>query len=342
MLRSAINLQATKCPSVCSCRVALLRAQFAPSLFRKPLVHKQRTARPSTSGEVCRVHAMTTLSTEDAPKASASGMKQGGILAGKWVIITGASRGIGQAIAEQMADEKANLILLAQREDALKEVAEICKKKGSQQVDVRPIDLSDMAAVDKFAEDVLQKYGCIDVLVNNAAILGPISYDGDATKNPNMGQGPIDGNPDEWEKVIRVNMLSPMRLMRRLTPAMVEKGEGVVINIDSSAGLAPKPGNAVYSSSKWGFRGWSKGCTMFFKDKGIKVVTVYPPATYTPMTTDREDMEPVPEKEAQPSDIAKAAMLVFSFSANAMPDDISVMTMAGERTRSGPPDDVKQ
>ena len=46
-------------------------------------------------------------------------------------------------------------------------------------------------------------------------------------------------------------MLSPMRLMRRLTPAMVEKGEGVVINIDSSAGLSPKPGNAVYSSSKW-------------------------------------------------------------------------------------------
>ncbi len=58
------------------------------------------------------------------------------------------------------------------------------------------------------------------------------------------------GDPDEWEKVIRVNMLSPMRLMRRLTPAMVDKGEGEVINIDSSAGLAPKPGNAVYSSSK--------------------------------------------------------------------------------------------
>ncbi len=48
----------------------------------------------------------------------------------------------------------------------------------------------------------------------------------------------------------------------------------------------------------------------FYKDKGIKVVTVYPPATYTTMTTDRDDMEPVPEKEAQPSDIAKAAMLV--------------------------------
>lgn len=58
------------------------------------------------------------------------------------------------------------------------------------------------------------------------------------------------GDPDEWEKVIKVNMLSPMRLMRRLTPAMVERGEGVIINIDSSAGLSPKPGNAVYSSSK--------------------------------------------------------------------------------------------
>ena len=59
-----------------------------------------------------------------------------------------------------------------------------------------------------------------------------------------------EGDPDEWEKVIKVNMLAPMRLMRRLTPAMVEKGEGVIINIDSSAGLSPKPGNAVYSSSK--------------------------------------------------------------------------------------------
>ncbi|KAL0025430.1 hypothetical protein WJX79_010082 [Trebouxia sp. C0005] len=285
---------------------------------------------------------MTTQSTEDASKATATEMKQGGVLTGKWAVITGASRGIGQAIAEAMAEEGADLILLAQRGGALEEVAEICKQKGSKKVDVMPVDLSDMSQVDKFAEDVLKKYGAVDVLVNNAAILGPISYEGDATKNPNMGQGPIDGDPDEWDKVLRVNMMAPMRLMRRLTPAMVEKGEGVVINIDSSAGLSPKPGNAVYSASKWGFRGWSKGCTMFFKDKGIKVVTVYPPATYTTMTTDRDDMEPVPEKEAQPSDVAKAAMLVFSFSGNAMPDDISIMTMAGERTRSGPPEDVKQ
>ena len=56
-----------------------------------------------------------------------------------------------------------------------------------------PVDLSDMSQVDKFAEAVLKKYGAVDVLVNNAAILGPISYEGDATKNPNMGQGPIDG-----------------------------------------------------------------------------------------------------------------------------------------------------
>ena len=61
----------------------------------------------------------------------------------------------------------------------------------------------------------------------------------------------LAGDPDEWDKVLRVNMMAPMRLMRRLTPAMVEKGEGVIINIDSSAGLSPKPGNAVYSASKW-------------------------------------------------------------------------------------------
>ena len=58
-----------------------------------------------------------------------------------------------------------------------------------------PVDLSDTAQVEKFAEEVLQKHGAIDVLVNNAAILGPISYEGDAKANPNMGQGPIDGEP---------------------------------------------------------------------------------------------------------------------------------------------------
>ena len=60
-------------------------------------------------------------------------------------------------------------------------------------MEVAPVDLSDSAQVDKFAEKVLKDHGTVDVLVNNAAILGPISYEGDAKKNPNMGQGPIDG-----------------------------------------------------------------------------------------------------------------------------------------------------
>lgn len=89
------------------------------------------------------------------------------------------------------------------------QVAELCKKKGSQQVDVMPVDLSDMAAVDRFAEEVLRKYGCIDVLVNNAAILGPISYEGDARKNPNMGQGPIDGKhaPQHCKPAVEIHVV---------------------------------------------------------------------------------------------------------------------------------------
>lgn len=75
------------------------------------------------------------------------------------------------------------------------QVADLCKQKGAGECEVAPVDLSDSAAIDKFAEKVLKDHGAIDVLVNNAAILGPISYEGDATKNPNMGQGPIDGKP---------------------------------------------------------------------------------------------------------------------------------------------------
>ena len=73
------------------------------------------------------------------------------------------------------------------------QVAAICKEQGSSEVEVFPVDLSDKHQVDKFAEEILAKYGAVDILVNNAAILGPIDYQGDAKKNPNMGQGPIDG-----------------------------------------------------------------------------------------------------------------------------------------------------
>ena len=76
MLANSINFHVTRCPIACSSRLSLLHKQVASTLSRKPLVQKPRTVRPSTSGQICRVHAMTTLSTEDASKASASGMKQ--------------------------------------------------------------------------------------------------------------------------------------------------------------------------------------------------------------------------------------------------------------------------
>lgn len=88
-----------------------------------------------------------------------------------------------------------------------------------------PVDLSDMAAVDKFAEEVLRKYGCIDVLVNNAAILGPISYEGDATKNPNMGQGPIDGEYLTKWIVDNVPLSLPMGCCRAVVGSHADKAE---------------------------------------------------------------------------------------------------------------------
>jgi len=83
----------------------------------------------------------------------------------------------------------------------------------------------------------------VTVLVNNAGV---------AT---GFGKSPIDDNPDEWDTMLAVNLAAPMRLVRLLGPSMAEKGNGVIINVSSVAGLDPKPLAVGYASSKWGLTG---------------------------------------------------------------------------------------
>lgn len=233
------------------------------------------------------------------------------VLKDQWCLITGAGRGIGAAIAEAMAEAGGNLILVARSEDQLKEVVESCRSKGAPKVEVIPTDLMAGADVDKMAEQALQiAGGRVHVLVNNAGMMGPEE------------QSPLKGNPDDWEAVIRLNVLAPMRLTRRIAPPMAQAHSGTIINMCSVAGLTPMASTAVYATSKHALRGWSRSSYEELRKEGIKVSTIYPGMVESSMTEKMKEKGAKVERMMKPQDIAKAAMLVVFTSGSAVPEEV--------------------
>ncbi|KAK9852811.1 hypothetical protein WJX84_004870 [Apatococcus fuscideae] len=244
---------------------------------------------PAASGHTARAlqpkrHCSLSIRARKSVVTMASA--KGGLLQDKRILVTGSSRGIGQCIAELYAKEGAKLILTAEPEmqQDLDKVAESCRQAGSPEVEVLPFDLTHLSGIKGWAENLLSKHKeGVDVLVNNAGTLGPLTFD----KGPHMGQGPLDGNPEEWDRLLAINVSAPQRLVRYLCGPMEQRQTGYIINIGSTNGLKPSAATPAYSCSKWAMRGWSLGITEAFKEKGVKVVTIHPPATSTPMTWDR-------------------------------------------------------
>lgn len=167
-------------------------------------------------------------------------------LQGKLCVITGASSGIGPAIAKRYAEAGATLVLCARRESALADLAAECSTSFNAQCYVHSVDLTSAKEADAFADAVLQDHGRCDVLVNNAG----------------MGAHgtPLDGNPDEWETMFALNVHAPMRLTRRFAPIMQQRGGGTIVNIGSIAAVEPMTSSCAYAATKYAMRGWSLSC----------------------------------------------------------------------------------
>ncbi|DBA73201.1 hypothetical protein WJX77_010872 [Trebouxia sp. C0004] len=247
-----------------------------------------------------------------------------GLLAGKLAVVTGASRGIGQAIAEAFAAESALLVLTAEagQEAELKKAAASCKEKGAAGAEVVTADLSGPKGVDALAS-AAQKVGTVDVLVNNAGAYAPMSFD----QGDNKGQGPLDGNPDDWDRTLYINLNAPMRLTRHFAPAMKEKGAGWILNIASIESTIPYPSAPAYATSKWGLRGWSKSCFMALQEEGVKVMTINPAQVSSPMTWSRPDSEYIPDLMIQPQEIANLCVFAFKLNENVCMEEVTVQTM---------------
>ena len=180
-------------------------------------------------------------------------------LAGKTALVTGASRGIGRAVALGLAAAGADLALLARSQPDLEEVAERGKALGARVV-VVPTDLTDQLALRVAIQHVRKKCGVVDVLVNNAAVVQPM--------------GPtVDVDVDEWAAAITVNLVSPVTLTLGLVPDMLERKWGRVVNVTAKAAVAPSQliGGNAYTSSKAALDAHTLNLAAELADTGVTV-----------------------------------------------------------------------
>ncbi len=175
-------------------------------------------------------------------------------LAGSTVLLTGASGGLGRAIARALHERGARVLLSGRREDALEEI----RAELGEPAEVQAADLADADAAIALA----QLAGAVDVLVANAALPASGSVE--------------DFTPEEIDRALDVNLRAPMQLTRALVPGMVERGRGHLVFISSLSGKVAPRGSSIYSATKFGLRGFASGVREDMHGTGVGVTVVFP------------------------------------------------------------------
>ena len=192
-------------------------------------------------------------------------------LSGKTALITGASGGIGSAIAKNLSQQGAHVVLHGTRAGRLEELA---SEIGSN-VSVVTANLSDRDAVGGLVAEAAKATGAIDILVNNAGIT-----------RDNLFMRMKD---EEWDDVLEINLTSSMLLCRSAIRAMMKARWGRIISISSIVGVTGNPGQTNYAASKAGMIGFSKSLAAEVASRGITVNIVAPGFIETPMTDELAD-----------------------------------------------------
>jgi uncharacterized protein len=183
-------------------------------------------------------------------------------LANKVVLITGASSGFGKDAAHLFAAEGAKVVLSARRLDRLQRLAEEIHRLGGEALAV-PVDVSERAAVDLMVQTILEIYGRIDILYNNAGF-GRLDW------LENM-------DPEvDIEMQLRVNLVGLIHVTRAVLPHMLDRRSGHIINMSSIAGWLAVPSYTVYAASKFGVRGFTEALRREVAPFGVRVSGIYP------------------------------------------------------------------
>ena len=210
--------------------------------------------------------------------------------AGKRVLITGASSGVGAALARVLARDGAIVGLIAPRQDRLAEVLADCRRTSPDSM-VWVADLADAAAVDPLAVEAWDALGGIDVLVNNAAV-------------PKR-RAVIALDPAQVERVMGVNFFAPMRLTLAVLPRMLSRGAGMILNVSSVGGRLGIVHESAYCASKFALCGWSESIAVDLHDTGISVKLIEPGPVDTEIWDQPDNDDPIYDgPKFSPDDVA--------------------------------------
>lgn len=221
-----------------------------------------------------------------------------GRLQDRFAVITGASRGIGRAVALGMAAEGAHVILVAKTVGGLEEVDDEIRKVGGKATLV-PMDLTDFAAIDRLGATIFERWGKLDILIANAGMLGTL------TPMSHM-------EPKDWDKTVAVNVTANYRLIRSLEPLLKRSDAGRAVFVTSGAAEKCKPYWGGYSVTKAALNAMMKTWAAETEKSPIRVNAVSPGPTRTAMRK-----KAMPGED--PTTLTKPADLVPLFIELAMP-----------------------
>ena len=193
-------------------------------------------------------------------------------------LITGAGRGIGRGIALAMAKAGSSVVLVSRNQSELENTAKIINESGGTALQIKT-DISDEKQVNAMIEKALNKFGTIDILINNA---------GQFLEKPIL-----DTTVEDWEKVMGANLKGMFLCTKGVLKGMMERKNGTIINFSSVGGRIGLRGKAVYSASKFGVVGFSKALSKELKPYNIKVHIIYPYMVDSNNTIDRSKEDPL-------------------------------------------------
>ncbi|MBA9077490.1 MULTISPECIES: 3-ketoacyl-ACP reductase [Rufibacter] len=211
-------------------------------------------------------------------------------LKGKTALVTGAGKGIGRAVAIALAKQGVNVGLLARTEKDLQKVAAELEELGVE-TSVVTADVANIHSVNEAVEQVQQELGFIDILINNA---GTASF----------GKF-MDLEPEQWEQIIKVNLLGAYYVTRAVLPAMISNKTGDIVNISSTAGQRGAAVTSAYSASKFGLIGMSESLMQEVRKHNIRVTTLTPSTVATDLAVELKLTDGNPDKVMQPEDFAE-------------------------------------
>jgi len=228
----------------------------------------------------------------------------------KVVLITGASRGIGKALALAFAAEGTNLVLAARQQQALDEVAQAARRHNVE-VETVTGDLREEKHIQELVQVAVKKFNRLDILVNNAGL--------------GYFQPVAEMTTAAWDEMFAVNLRAAFLATREALPHLRRAGESMIVNIASLAGKNTFANGSGYSATKWGLRAFAQCLMLEERKNGVHVVTICPGSVATAFGQGQDRTSRTGKKDIiQPEDVAESLLAAIKMPAHVMVSEIDI------------------